>query len=257
MLLCLDIGNTNIKAGVFEGESLIAHWRFSTQRHRLADEYAALFMNLFALHGIQPREIRGCAIACVVPPLRAVFEEMIRHYLGVEPLMVGPGIKTGIRLMVENPREVGADRVANAVATFRLYGGPAIAIAFGTATVFDVISREGEYLGGAIAPGILVAAEALVTSAAQLYQVELIRPPGVIGRNTIQAMQSGLILGFASMVEGMIQRIQAELEEPARVIATGGLADIIAHEVRAIQVVDPHLTLHGLRFLFELNRRGK
>lgn len=257
MLLCLDIGNTNIKAGVFDGESLIAHWRFSTQRHRLADEYAALFMNLFALHNIRPREIRGCAIACVVPPLRAVFEEMIRHYLGVEPLMVGPGIKTGIRLMVENPREVGADRVANAVATFRLYGGPAIAIAFGTATVFDVISREGEYLGGAIAPGILVAAEALVTSAAQLYQVELIRPPRAIGRNTIQAMQSGLILGFASMVEGMIQRIQAELEEPARVIATGGLADIIAREVRAIQVVDPHLTLHGLRFLFELNRRGK
>jgi type III pantothenate kinase len=255
MLLCLDIGNTNIKAGVFEGESLIAHWRFSTQRHRLADEYAALFMQLFDLHQIRPREIRGCAIACVVPPLRAVFEEMARHYLGLEPLMVGPGIRTGIRLAVENPREVGADRVANAVATYRLYGGPAIAIAFGTATVFDVISRDGEYLGGAIAPGILVAAEALVTAAAQLYQVELTRPPRAIGRNTIQAMQSGLILGFASMVEGMIQRIQAELEEPARVIATGGLADTIAHEVRAIQVVDPHLTLHGLRFLFELNRR--
>jgi type III pantothenate kinase len=204
MLLCLDIGNTNIKAGVFEGESLIAHWRFSTQRHRLADEYAALFMQLFDLHQIRPREIRGCAIACVVPPLRAVFEEMVRHYLGLEPLMVGPGIRTGIRLAVENPREVGADRVANAVATYRLYGGPAIAIAFGTATVFDVISRDGEYLGGAIAPGILVAAEALVTAAAQLYQVELTRPPRAIGRNTIQAMQSGLILGFASMVEGMI-----------------------------------------------------
>jgi type III pantothenate kinase len=169
--------------------------------------------------------------------------------------MVGPGIRTGIRLAVENPREVGADRVANALATYRLYGGPAIAIAFGTATVFDVISRDGEYLGGAIAPGILVAAEALVTAAAQLYQVELARPPRAIGRNTIQAMQSGLILGFASMVEGMIRRIQAELEEPARVIATGGLADTIAHEVHAIQVVDPHLTLHGLRFLFELNRR--
>lgn len=255
MLLCLDIGNTSIKAGIFEGEELIAHWRFSTQRHRLADEYAALFLNLFDLNGIRLRDIRGCAVACVVPPLHVVFEEMIQRYLGVNPLLVGPGIKTGIRLAVENPREVGADRVANAVATFRRYGGPAIAIALGTATVFDVISREGEYLGGAIAPGIMVAAEALVTAAAQLYQVELIRPPRAIGRNTIQAMQSGLILGFASMVEGMIQRLQAELEEPARVIATGGLANTIAQEVRSIQVVDPHLTLHGLRFLYELNRR--
>ena len=184
MLLALDVSNTTIKAGVFEGDILLADWRFATERARLADEYAMLVLSLFQARGISAKDINGVVISCVVPPLRAVFDQLSRQYLDVDPVMVGPDVKMGIELLVDNPREVGADRVVNALATHRLYGGPAITIAFGTATVFDCVSSTGDYMGGAIAPGMVTALESLTRSAAQLYQVELVRPPKAIGRNT-------------------------------------------------------------------------
>jgi len=261
MLLALDISNTTIKAGVFRGEQLAADWRFATERHKLADEYAMLMLNLFQASGVPVGDISGVAISCVVPPLRSVFDQLARHYLRVEPLIVGPGVKTGVRLAVDNPREVGADRVVNVLATHRLYGGPAITIAFGTATVFDCVSAEGEYLGGAIAPGIAVALESLAQSAAQLYQVELARPPKAIGKNTVHTMQSGLVLGYAGLVEGLVKRLRREMigsnaDAKVTVIATGGLAEVIAPETDAIDITDLQLTLKGLRLIYELNEPG-
>jgi type III pantothenate kinase len=258
MLLTLDISNTTIKAGVFRGETLLADWRFATERHKLADEYAMLLLSLFQASGIPASEITGVSISCVVPPLRAVFDQLSRHYLHVEPVIVGPGIKTGVKLAVDNPREVGSDRVANALATHRLYGGPAITIAFGTATVFDCVSAKGEYLGGAIAPGMVVALESLTHSAAQLYQVELVRPPQAIGKNTVHTMQSGMVLGYAGLVEGLVRRLKREMvasnAEKVTVIATGGLAEVVAPETDAIDLIDLHLTLKGLRLIHELNK---
>jgi type III pantothenate kinase len=259
MLLAFDISNTTIKAGVFRGDKILADWRFATERHKLTDEYAMLMLSLLQASGIPAGEITGVAISCVVPPLRSVFDQLARQYLHVDPIIVGPGIKTGVKLAVDNPREVGADRVVNALATHRLYGGPAITIAFGTATVFDCISAEGEYLGGAIAPGIVVALESLTQSAAQLYQVELVRPPRAIGRNTVHTMQSGLVLGYAGLVEGLVSRLTREMigsdiGKTVTVIATGGLAEVIAPETDAIHVTDLQLTLKGLRLIYELNR---
>jgi type III pantothenate kinase len=256
LLLAFDIGNTNLKIGAFAGEELVAHWRVSTDRNKLADEYAILILSLLASQGITASDIAGCAISCVVPPLSPVFLEFCRRYLGVEPVVVSHETKTGIRLSLENVHEVGADRVVNALATYRLYGGPAIAIAFGTATVFDTISATGDYLGGAIAPGIGIAADALFRLAARLYQVELVPPPQAIGRNTVQAMQSGLILGYAGLVEGLVKRIQAELKQRAYVVATGGLAEVIAAQTDVIDTVNPHLTLIGLRLAYELNHQA-
>ncbi len=253
MLLTLDISNTSIKAGIFRGDTLLAHWRFATERHKLTDDYAMLLLGLFQAAGIPASEIDGVSLSCVVPPLRSVFDELARKYLHIAPLIVGPGIKTGVKLAVDNPREVGADRVANSLATYRLYGGPAIAIAFGTATVFDCISAQGEYLGGAIAPGVVTSLESLTRSAAQLFQVELIRPPKAIGKNTVHTMQSGVVLGFAGLVEGLVKRLKSELGDPVTVIATGGLADVIAPATDVIDVVDPQLTLKGLKLIYELN----
>jgi type III pantothenate kinase len=259
MLLSLDISNTTIKAGVFEGDKLLADWHFATERARLTDEYAMLMLNLFHSKGVSAEDITGVAISCVVPPLRSVFSQLARRYLHVNPTIVGPDTNIGVKLKVDNPYEVGADRIVNALATHRLYGGPAITIAFGTATVFDCISAEGEYLGGAIAPGMVTALESLTRSAAQLYQVELVRPPKAIGKNTIHTMQSGLVLGYASLVEGLVSRLKRELHEVSPghtvpVIATGGLAEVIAPETDAIDVIDPQLTLKGLRLIYELNR---
>jgi len=255
MLLALDVSNTTIKAGVFRGEELLADWRFATERHRLADEYGMLLLSLFRASGsVDPGDITGVSISCVVPPLRAVFAQIARQYLKVEPLIVGSDVKTGLTLAVDNPREVGADRVVNAVATLRLHGGPAIAIAFGTATVFDCVSARGEYLGGAIAPGMVVALESLTRSAAQLYQVELTPPPQPIGRNTVHMMQSGMVLGYAGLVEGLVQRLKAQLGADAKVIATGGLAEVVAPHTKAIDCIDLQLTLKGLRLIYELNR---
>ncbi|GAC1360871.1 MAG: type III pantothenate kinase [Herpetosiphon sp.] len=257
MLLACDIGNTNIKLGLFEAGELRHYWRLSTERHRLADEYAVVVLNLLAQSGVALNQISGCAISCVVPPLTMVFASVARTYLHVEALIIGPGVKTGMRLLVDTPREVGADRVANSVAAFRRYGGPTISIAFGTATAFDVISADGDYVGGAIAPGVGIASDALFRAAAKLYQVELVSPPRAIGKNTSQALQSGIVLGYAGLVEGLVQRINRELEKPAVVVATGGMAeviaDVIARETQVIDHVVPYLTLEGVRLIHELN----
>jgi type III pantothenate kinase len=252
MLLTLDISNTSIKAGVFRGDELLADWRIATERHKLADDYGMLLLNLLQAAGMPASEINGVSMSCVVPPLRSVFEELARKYLHRAPLIVGPGIKTGVKLAVDNPREVGADRVVNSLATYRLYGGPAIAIAFGTATVFDCISAQGDYLGGAIAPGMVTSLESLTRSAAQLFQVELVRPPKAIGKSTVTTMQSGIVLGFAGLVEGLVKRLKAELG-PAKVIATGGLAEVVAPVTDVIEVVDLQLTLKGLKLIYDLN----
>lgn len=254
MLLTLDISNTSIKAGVFRGDELLANWRLATERQKLTDDYAMLLLGLLQASGLSASEIDGVSLSCVVPPLRSVFDELARKYLHLTPLIVGPGIKTGVKLAVDNPREVGADRVVNSLATHRLYGGPAIAIAFGTATVFDCISVQGEYLGGAIAPGVVTALESLTRSAAQLFQVELVRPPKAIGKNTVHTMQSGIVLGFAGLVEGLVKRLKSELGDKAKVIATGGLADVIAPATDVIDVVDQQLTLKGLKLIYELNQ---
>ena len=254
MLLTIDIGNTNIKIGVYQDERLTAHWRVTTERHRLADEYLVLLHNLFDLGGIDPREIDGCAISCVVPPLTGEFRTLCRTYFHVEPLMVNATTPTGLRYNVDTPAELGADRIANSLAAFRRYGGPVIVLAFGTATTFDVITADGEYIGGAIAPGIGISADALFRLAAKLYQVELVRPPGVIGKYTIHHRQSGVILGYAGLVEGLVNRMQAELGTSCPVVATGGLAELIAAETEAITTVEPYLTLEGLRLIYEMNR---
>ncbi|MDW8145656.1 MAG: type III pantothenate kinase [Roseiflexaceae bacterium] len=255
MLLTIDIGNTNIKIGVYQGERLTAHWRVTTERHRLADEYLVLLHNLFDLGGIDARDIDGCAISCVVPPLTGEFRTLCNKYFRVEPLMVNSNTPTGLQYKVNSPAELGANRIANSLAAFRRYGGPVIVLAFGTATTFDVITAAGEYIGGAIAPGIGISADALFRLAAKLYQVELVRPPKVIGKNTIYHMQSGVILGYAGLVEGLVRRIQAELGTSCPVIATGGLAELIAAETEAITTVEPYLTLEGLRLIYEINRQ--
>ncbi|MGQ4809501.1 Type III pantothenate kinase [Candidatus Entotheonellaceae bacterium PAL068K] len=259
LLLTLDVSNTTIKAGVFRHDRLLADWRFATERAKLTDEYAMLMLSLFQARGVPVSDIAGVAISCVVPPLRAVFDQFARRYLHVVPLIVGTDIAIGVQLVVDNPREVGADRIVNVLATHHVYGGPAISIAFGTATVFDCVSVRGEYLGGAIAPGMLTALESLTRSAAQLYQIEPVRPPQAMGKNTIDNIQSGLVLGHASLVEGLVRRLKREMLEPnsdgsVTVIATGGLAEVIAPETDAIDVVDPQLTLQGLRLIYELNK---
>jgi len=254
MLLVIDIGNTNIVLGVYQEEELGACWRLATDVHKMADEYVVLLNSLFSNEGLSKSEIKGSAISCVVPPLLPIFQEVCREHLKVEPLVVGPGIKTGVRILIDNPRELGADRIVNAIAARRLYGTPAIVIDFGTATTFDVISREGDYLGGAIAPGIGISAEALYRQAAQLPRIELALPKKVIGKNTVASMQSGILFGYVALVEGMVERVEEELGEETKVIATGGLAGVIAGETSAIQVVNPNLTLEGLRLIYEMNR---
>jgi len=253
MLLAIDIGNTNIVLGVYREEELVACWRLATDVHKMADEYAVLLNSLFSNGGLSKSEIKGSAISCVVPPLLPIFQEVCREHLAVEPLVVGPGIKTGVRILIDNPRELGADRIVNAIAARRLYGTPAIVIDFGTATTFDVVSREGDYLGGAIAPGISISAEALNREAAQLPRIELAVPQKVIGKNTVASMQSGVLFGYVALVEGMVERIKEELREEVKVIATGGLAGVIARETPSIQVVNPNLTLEGLRLIYEMN----
>lgn len=257
MLLCIDIGNTNIVLGLYQGERLLHHWRIATERERTTDEYAALFLTLLAHAGLAHTSIHGAAIASVVPPLTGAFVDLCRRYLEVDPLVVDAGVRTGVRLRIENAREVGADRVVNAAAAFRRYGGPACVVDFGTATTFDAISVEGDYLGGAIAPGIAIAAKALTERTAKLPQVELVPPPQAIGRSTVQSMQSGILFGYVGLVEGMVARFRQELGPEMRVIATGGLAELIARETDVFQVVDPWLTLEGLRLIYELNRGEK
>ena len=253
MLLVLDIGNTRIKLGLYDGDVLQAHWRIATDRHRVADDYAVTVFSLFASRSLDWSVVDGVALASSVPPLVAVFSEFCRSYLKCDPVIIGPGIKTGARLLIDNPREVGPDRVANAIAAFHMYGGPAIVVDFGTGLNFDVVSREGDFLGGSIAPGMGIAADALFRLAARLYQVEFVRPPHAIGKNTAHALQSGLIFGYVGLVEGIVRRIQAELDGKAAVVGTGGLADVIAQETDVIQYIEPNLTLQGLRIVYALN----
>lgn len=254
MLLTIDIGNTTITLGLYEGKELGPRWRIRTIHDRTPDEYGILIDQLFRHRDCRPAQVAGVALASVVPPLTPIFERVCREYLGQAPLVVDAGVKTGVRIRYENPRDVGADRVVNAAAVRALYGVPACVVDFGTATTFDAITAEGDYLGGAIAPGIGIAAQALYERTAKLHRVELSRPPSAIGRNTTHAIQSGLLFGFVGLVEGMAARFKAELGDATRVIATGGLVEIIAPETTVIDTVDPWLTLHGLRIIYEMNR---
>ena len=254
MLLAIDIGNTDTTLGVFAGEELRATWHMATSVHRTTDEYAALLLNLLRYQGLGTSDIKEIALCSVVPPLITTFEELFQRYFHISPLVVGAGIKTGVRIRMDNPREVGADRIVNTVAAHHLYGGPIIITDLGTATTFDTVSKEGDYLGGAIAPGIITAAEALFRQAAMLPRVELTHPKQAIGTNTIAAMQSGIIFGYVGLIEGMVARIQQELGEKAKVVATGGCAELIAKETAVIDVVNPNLTLIGLRLIYLMNK---
>lgn len=254
MLLAVDIGNTSVTLGIFEGHELRATWRMATRIHQMFDEYAVILLNLLHLKGLAPSDVDRIAICSVVPPLTPVFEELSREYFKVSPLVIGAGVKTGVRIRLDNPREAGADRIVNAAAAHHLYLGPVIIADLGTATTFDVVSGEGDYLGGAIAPGIATAAEALFSRAAMLPRVELLRPRQAIGTNTVAAMQSGLLFGYVGLVEGVVTRIQQELAEKAKVIATGGYAGLIARETTVIDEVSLDLTLIGLRLIYLMNR---
>ncbi|MBT9169050.1 MAG: Type III pantothenate kinase [Syntrophomonadaceae bacterium] len=254
MLLAIDIGNTNITLGVFDGDKLRTNWRVATGIHRMADEYASLLLDLFDRRGIASSQIKEAAVCSVVPPLITVFEEVCRRYLKISPLIVQAGVKTGVRILLDNPREVGPDRVVNAAAAHHLYGGPLIVIDLGTAITFDTVSKEGDYLGGAIAPGIAIATEALFNRTAMLPRVELIPPKKAIGKNTVAAMQSGIVYGYVALIEGMVNRIRQELEGEVKIIATGGYAELLARETPVIQEVNPDLTLIGLRLIYEMNR---
>ncbi len=253
MLLAIDTGNTNVTIGVFEGDDLRATWRIYTRINQMADEYAVMILNLLRQQGLDVGDINEVAISCVVPPLRSTFNELFHKYFDIIPLMVGPGIKTGIRIRIDNPREVGSDRIANATAAHTIYKDNVIVVAMGTATAFDTVSKEGDYLGGAVAPGIAIAAEALFTRTAALPRVEFIRPKKAIGTSTVTAIQSGLIFGYAGLIEGIVTRIQDELGKKAMVVATGGYAELVAGETRVIDTVNPDLTLMGLKILYEMN----
>ena len=254
MLLTIDIGNTNLTLGLYEGETLGPRWRLATVHERMPDEYGLQITGLLSHAGYSPDDLHGICLASVVPPLTGRIIEACRNYLNSEPLVVDTGVKTGVRIRYEDPRAVGADRIVDCAAVQRLYGGPACVVDFGTATTFDAISGEGDYLGGAIAPGIGIAAEALFLRTAKLPRVDLQRPPAAIGRNTTHAMQSGLLFGYVSLVEGMVARFRAELGPDMKVIGTGGLAEIIARETKAIDIIAPWLTLDGLRMIWEMNR---
>jgi type III pantothenate kinase len=254
MLLAVDIGNTNVTIGVFDGEELRATWRIYTRIDEMPDEYAVTLLNLLQQQGLKPSDLNEIAFSCVVPPLRSTFMELFRRYFNTMPIVVGPGVKSGVRIRFDNPRELGSDRIANTAAADRLYSKPIIIVAMGTATVFDTISKEGDYLGGAVAPGIAIAAEALFTRTAALPRVELVRPQHVIGTTTITAIQSGLIFGYAGLIEGIVSRIQSELDGKATVVATGGYAGLIANETNVINEVNPDLTLIGLRLIYNMNK---
>lgn len=253
MLLAIDVGNTNTVAGLFEGERLVVSWRFSTERQRMPDEWWALLAPLLGTAGVAPAAVDGAIIDASAPVVAAALRDMAQRYLGCTPLIVGVELDLGIEARVDYPAEVGPDRLVNAVAAYALYGGPAIVIDFGTATNFDVVSADGAFIGGAIAPGLVIAFEALTSRAARLYAVELRAPERAIGTNTITNMQSGVVLGYVGLVEGLVSRITAELGQRPTVIATGGLAGVIAAATPAIDYHDPDLTLVGLRLVYERN----
>jgi type III pantothenate kinase len=255
MLLCIDIGNTNIKLGLFDdGEQVRHHWRIATERSRLEDEYVVLILSLLATEGLKLQDIDGCAISSVVPGLTEVFSELAARYLKVEPLVLRPETQTGMRVNIDYPAEAGPDLIANALAARHLYGAPVIVVSFGTATTFFCVSRNGNFEGVAIAPGILTSSDSLFRATATLPQVALSRPPAAIGKNTIHSLQSGLIYGFTGLVKALVTRFQNELGGDARVIATGGLASLIAPETNLFDAVEPDLALIGLRLVYQMNR---
>ncbi|HEV2272754.1 MAG TPA: type III pantothenate kinase [Acidobacteriaceae bacterium] len=274
MLLALDVGNTNTVLGLYRppSDQLIAHWRTTTLHHQTSDEYGVLFLNLFSLNKIDPGDVASIIIASVVPPVESVLREVCERYFHIKPIFVEPGIKTGMPILVDNPAELGADRLVNGVAAYSRYGGPCIVVDFGTATTFDVVSARGEYIGGVIAPGIGLSAEALFARAARLSRVDIRKPAKVIGTNTVAHLQSGLYYGYVGLVDGILERILQELslretssrEEHAadpsdlvKVIATGGLARMVAAESKYIATIDDMLTLEGLRLVYERNRAAK
>ncbi len=253
MLLAIDIGNTNVVLGVFDGERLIENWRVGTNTQITPDEYAMIFKDLFAFAKLDFSQMTGVIISSVVPPLLPVMTEMTRKYFKIAPLIVTHEIKTGITIRYDNPKEVGADRIVNAAAAYKLYGGPIIIVDFGTATTFCAVSEKGEYLGGAICPGIKISAEALFQRASKLPRVELTKPPKIIGSDTVSAMQAGILFGYAGLVDGIVDRMKKELSSKSRVVATGGLAELVAPETRSIEEIRPQLTLEGLHLLYKIN----
>jgi type III pantothenate kinase len=261
MLLALDVGNTNTVLGLYqldtEPPKLAANWRVSTHRAQTVDEFGVFFVNLFEMHGMSPSQVTHIIISSVVPPVDSTLREVCETYFHLDPLFVEPGIKTGMPVLVDNPAELGADRLVNAIAAFERYGGPCVVVDFGTATTFDVISAKGEYLGGAIAPGLGISADALFARAARLGRIDVKRPAKVIGTNTVTHLQSGLYYGYIGLVDGILERMMAELGAQSRVIATGGLARQIAPDSRYIAEIDDMLTLDGLRILFERNRTAR
>ncbi|NGP60616.1 type III pantothenate kinase [Paenibacillus thiaminolyticus] len=256
MILVIDIGNTNIVLGVYEEDKLLHNWRLSTSRQSTTDEYGVMIYNLFTMTKLSVKDIEGVILSSVVPPIMHTMEMLCKKYLNKAPLIVGPGVKTGLNIRIENPREVGADRIVNAVAAIELYGGlkPLVVVDFGTATTFDVIDVKGNYVGGAIVPGIGISTEALYQRAAKLPRIELTKPKSVIGRNTVHSMQAGIIFGYAGQVDGIVDRITNELGAEPTVIATGGMAELIASESRTIDTTNPLLTLEGLRLIYNRNK---
>jgi type III pantothenate kinase len=253
MLLVIDVGNTNTVLGLYDGDELVHDWRLRTVVDHTIDEYGMLIYNLYKNSKVSPKAIKAIIISCVVPPMLHILEPLCKKYFNIKPLIVGPGIKTGMPIFYDNPREVGADRIVNAVAAFEKYKGDIIIVDFGTATTFDYVSVKGEYMGGCICPGIMISSEALFQKAAKLPRIEISRPKTVIGKDTVSSMQAGILYGYAGLVDGLVERIKTEVKSDPNVIATGGLAKIIAPETKSIQVIDDMLTLEGLRIIHKRN----